>query len=119
VSEPIHVNDKDFEQFVLKAATPVLVDFWAPWCGPCRMVGPFLDRIAQEYAGRLLVTKVNIDDNEEWADRYDVQTIPTLLIMSDGKILHQHIGAVSYPALKKMVDHWLENGQAVQTSAER
>ena len=73
MGEAIHVNDNTFEQAVLKSPVPVLVDFWAPWCAPCRAVAPALERIAEEYAGRLRVVKVNVDDNPEWAGRYGVR----------------------------------------------
>jgi thioredoxin 1 len=118
VNEPIHVSDNNFEQIVLKASAPVIVDFWAPWCGPCRMVAPLLDRIAREYAGKLLVAKVNTDENVKWAQHYRVQAIPTILFISNRKIMHQEVGAVSYQALKKTVDHLIDNGQAGNSAGE-
>ncbi len=107
MSEPIHVNDGTFEQTVLKSALPVLVDFWAPWCGPCRMVAPSMDKIAQEYADRLVVVKVNTDENTEWAARYRVNGIPTMLFISGGQVISEQVGAVSYPSLKQMVERFL------------
>jgi thioredoxin 1 len=107
MNETIHVDDGAFEAAVLKSPLPVLVDFWAPWCAPCRMVAPTLDKIAQEYAGRLVVAKVNTDENPEWATRYRVSGIPTMLFISNGQVVHQQVGAASYNALKQMVDHLL------------
>ncbi len=112
MSEPLHITDSDFEQTILNGSGPVIVDFWAPWCAPCRMVAPLLDQIAREYAGKVVVAKVNTDENFKWAEHYRVQGIPTMLFMSGGKVVHQQVGAVSYQALKKMVDHLLESGQA-------
>jgi len=91
MNEPIHVNDDAFEKAVLNASLPVLVDFWAPWCAPCRMLAPSLDKISQEYAGRLVVAKVNTDQNPRWAARYRVSGIPTMLFVSGGQIVHEQI----------------------------
>jgi thioredoxin 1 len=107
MNEPIHVNDGAFEKAVLQAPIPVLVDFWAPWCMPCRMVAPSLEKIAREYAGRLLVAKVNTDENPEWATRYAVQGIPTMLVIHNGQVVRQQVGALPYPYLKEMVDQLL------------
>lgn len=104
MDEPIHVNDVSFEKVVLQSPIPVLVDFWAPWCLPCRMVAPGLEKLAKEYTGRLLVAKVNTEENQEWAMRYGVQGIPTLLIIQDGEVVHQQVGALPYPYLKQMVE---------------
>ena len=84
--EPINVTDAAFEKTVLGNTLPVIVDFWAPWCGPCRMVAPTLEKIAKEYAGKLVVAKVNTDENQEWAGKYGVQGIPTMLMLKDGKM---------------------------------
>lgn len=116
MNEPIHVNDNAFEKTVLKSPVPVLVDFWAPWCAPCRMMSPILDRIASQYAGKLLVSKVDTDQNPEWASRYGVRGIPTLLFISDGKVRGQQVGVLSYEALQKMVDHLLETDVPVSHS---
>lgn len=107
MNEPIHVNDTAFEKTVLKSPLPVLVDFWASWCAPCRMVAPVLEKIAHEYAGKLLVAKVDTDQNQEWATRYHVTGIPTLLFISGGQVVNQQVGAISYATLKQMVDHFL------------
>lgn len=108
MSEPIHVNDRTFEKTVLKSPLPVVVDFWAPWCGPCRMVAPSLEKIAKEYAGKLVVAKVNTDENQEWAIRYGVSGIPTMLFLSDGEVVHQQVGALPHEYLKQIVDKFLE-----------
>ncbi len=105
--EPIHVTDDAFEATVLESDTPVLVDFWAPWCGPCLMVAPILDKLAEEYDERLVVAKVNTDDNPSWAMQYGVQGIPTMLLIADGKVVHRQVGALPEPYLRDMVDEFV------------
>jgi len=118
MNEPIHVTDQAFEKAVLKSPLPVLVDFWAPWCGPCHMVAPTLEAIARDYSGRLIVAKVNTDENPEWAMRYGVQGIPTMLLMRDGKIVQRQVGALPAPYLKQMVDQFLQQEpKAAETTA--
>ena len=107
-NEPIHVSDAAFDKAVLQNELLVLVDFWAPWCGPCRMVAPSLEKLAQEYDGKLIVAKVNTDDNAEYAMRYGVQGIPTLLFVKDGKEVNRIVGAAPYPMIKQKVDLTLE-----------
>ena len=109
IEEPIHVTDAAFEKEVLQSQLPVIVDFWAPWCGPCRMVAPILEKIAKEYAGKLVVSKVNTDENGEWATKFGVQGIPTMLFVAGGKIVHQQVGAVPEPYLRDMVDEFLNS----------
>ena len=116
MNEPIHVNDNAFEKTILKSPMPVLVDFWAPWCAPCRMMGPILDKIAVQYAGRLLVSKVDTDQNPDWAERYRVRGIPTLLFISGGQVCSQQVGVVSYESLQQIVDHFLETAQPAVNS---
>ncbi len=108
INEPIHVTDAAFEKTVLQATLPVVVDFWAPWCGPCKMVAPVLDKLAKEYAGKLVIAKVNTDDNPEWAMKYGVQGIPTMLFVSGGKIVHRQVGALPEPVLRTVVGQFLE-----------
>ena len=108
VSEPIHVKDSEFEATVLKSSIPVIVDFWAPWCGPCRVVAPVLDKIAKEQAGKLVVAKVNTDEDPEWAGRYGVQGIPTMLFVANGKILHRQVGAMPEPMLREVLNQFME-----------
>jgi thioredoxin 1 len=108
MNEPIHVTDDAFEKVVLKSPLPVIVDFWAPWCGPCKMVAPLLDKIAKENEGKLIVAKVNTDENPKWAQQYGVQGIPTMLFISGGKVVHQQVGALPETLLKQIVTNFLE-----------
>lgn len=106
-TEPINVTDEAFERAVLGSAKPVIVDFWAPWCGPCRMVAPILERIAEEYAEKLTVAKVNTDENPVWAQKYGVQGIPTMLFVHGGEVVHQQVGALPEPYLRDIVDEFV------------
>jgi thioredoxin 1 len=108
INEPLHVTDAAFEKTVLESSLPVIVDFWAPWCGPCKMVAPTLDKLAKEFAGQLLVAKVNTDENPEWAMQYGVQGIPTMLLIYDGKIVNRQVGALPEPMLRDVVDEFME-----------
>ncbi len=108
INEPIHVTDAAFQKVVLDSKTPVLVDFWAPWCGPCRAVAPALEKIAKEQAGKLIVAKVNTDEHSEWALRFGVQGIPTMLFVANGKVVHRQVGALPESALKQVVSQFLE-----------
>ncbi len=108
INEPIHVTDQTFEKTVLQSPLPVIVDFWAPWCGPCRMVAPVLDKIAKDYAGKLIVSKVNTDENQEYAIKYGVQGIPTMLFIAGGKIIHRQVGALPEPNIRETVDQFLD-----------
>ena len=100
----IETNEQNFETDVLKATQPVLVDFWAEWCGPCKMLAPVLDEIAREQADRIKVVKVNIDENPRLAQRYHITSIPTLLYFSDGVLRDQTIGVVSKKAIVAKVE---------------
>ena len=106
-SEPIHVNDDAFEQTVMQAELPVIVDFWAPWCGPCKMVAPILDKLAKEYEGKAVIAKVNTDENPEWAQKFGVQGIPTMLFVSEGKIVHRQVGALPEGMLRDVVSEFM------------
>ncbi|MBW6465066.1 MAG: thioredoxin [Brevefilum sp.] len=108
INEPIHVTDAAFEKTVLESSLPVIVDFWAPWCGPCKMVAPILDKLAKEFVGQLIVAKVNTDENPEWAMQYGVQGIPTMLLIYDGKIVNRQVGALPEPMLRDVVDEFME-----------
>lgn len=108
ISEPVHVTDAAFEKTVLQSNMPVVVDFWAPWCGPCRTVAPTLDKLAKEYSGKLLVAKVNTDENPEWMMKYGIQGIPTMLFVAGGKIIHRQVGALPEPMLRDIVAQFLD-----------
>lgn len=105
---PVHVTDEAFEKTVLQSTTPVIVDFWAPWCGPCKMIAPILDKLAAEYDDKVVIAKVNTDDNPEWAMKYGVQGIPTMLFVADGKIVHRQVGAMPERMLREAVSQFLE-----------
>ena len=90
----VHVSDSSFEQDVLKSSVPVLLDFWAEWCGPCKMIAPILDQIAAEYAGKVVVAKMNVDENPKTPMRFNVRGIPTLILFRNGQAEGQKIGAV-------------------------
>jgi thioredoxin 1 len=107
-NQPLHVTDSQFEETVLKSTVPVVVDFWAPWCGPCKMIAPVLDKLAQEYGDRLVIAKVNTDENAEWAGRYGVQGIPTMLLVANGKVIHRQVGALPEPILRDMVAQFID-----------
>ncbi len=98
------INDSSFKSEVTDSQIPVLVDFWAPWCGPCRMVAPVLEELAKEYEGKVKVVKLNIDENQGTATEYGVRSIPTLILFKDGKECEKMIGVQSKENLKQMVD---------------
>lgn len=104
MAKPITVSDQNFEQEVAKASVPVLVDFWAPWCGPCRMVAPVVEELAGEYDGKLKVGKANVDENPGLAGQHGVMAIPTLILFKEGKPVDRIVGYVPKAELKKKVD---------------
>ena len=116
IAEPIHVTDAAFEKSVLQAELPVIVDFWAPWCRPCLMVAPTLEKLAKEYAGKLLVAKVNTDEHPAWAQKYGVQGIPTMLFVYGGKVVHRQVGALPEPMLRRVVEQFLSVVEQNQTA---
>lgn len=100
----IHLTDSSFEEQVLKAEGPVLVDYWAEWCGPCKMIAPVLDEIAEEYAGKIRVAKLNIDDNPATPPKYGIRGIPTLMLFKGGNVEATKVGAVSKSQLTAFID---------------
>lgn len=111
ISEPIHVTDAAFAKVVLQSTVPVVVDFWAPWCGPCKMIAPVLEKLAKEYAGKLVVAKVNTDEDSENAMKYGVQGIPTLLFVANGKVVHTQVGFRGESMLRMAVEQFVEVSQ--------
>jgi thioredoxin 1 len=99
-----HVTDADFEQQILQSDVPALVDFWAAWCGPCRTVGPVVEELAGEYAGKIKIAKLNVDDNKETPSKYGVRGIPTLMLFKDGQVVDQIVGAVPKSRIKELLD---------------
>jgi len=100
-------TDSTFDADVLKSDVPVLVDFWAEWCGPCRMMGPTVDQVATEYAGKVKVGKLDVDSNQQTAMRYGIRGIPTVLLFKNGQIVEQKVGAIGKPEFEKMLQKCL------------
>ncbi len=103
MSDVNQVTDATFEQEVLKASTPVLIDFWAPWCGPCKAIAPLVEELSKEYAGKLKVVKMNVDDNPGTPSRYNVRGIPNLILFKNGQVADQIVGAVPKAQLIKAI----------------
>jgi thioredoxin 1 len=100
-----HVSDASFESDVLKSSQPVLVDYWAAWCGPCKMIAPILEEVATDFAGKLKVTKVNVDENQDTAQKFGIRGIPTLMLFKDGQVAATKVGALS----KSQLTEWLKS----------
>ncbi len=100
----LHVSDASFEADVLKASGPVLVDYWAEWCGPCKMIAPILDEVAESYDGRLTVAKLNIDENTDTPPKFGIRGIPTLMLFKDGQVVATKVGALSKSQLTAFID---------------
>ena len=107
MAEPIHIDDASFQKHVLESATPVVVDFWAPWCGPCKMMAPVFEELSREYNGQVSFAKMNTDDNYEVASRFGIQSIPTLVIFQNGQEVNRLVGFAPKPQLKRQIDRAL------------
>ncbi|MBE0681416.1 MAG: thioredoxin [Anaerolineales bacterium] len=106
--EPVHITDEAFEQVVMQSTLPVIVDFWAPWCNPCKMIAPTLEKLAKENEGKLIVAKVNTDDHAIWMQKFGIQGIPTLLFVSGGKVVHRQVGALPERMLREVVAQFMD-----------
>ena len=104
MSHTISVTDESFDREILRAAKPVLVDFWAPWCGPCKAVAPLLEAMAEQYHGRVSVAKLNVDENTEAAQKWNVRAIPTLILFKDGEAVETRVGALDEAELKNLIE---------------
>ncbi len=114
---PIHVDDATFQKVVLESALPVIVDFWAPWCGPCKMMAPVFEELNREYGGQVVFTKVNTDENYDAATQFGIQSIPTLVIFQNGREVNRLVGFAPKTQLKRQIDRALAS--APRASAER
>ncbi len=100
------ITDANFQE-LLAEGKPLIVDFWAPWCGPCKMISPIIDELAEEYAERLIIGKVNVDDNDEICATYGIMNIPTILFFKNGELVHRQVGAIRKPDLQKLFEELL------------
>jgi thioredoxin 1 len=107
-----HISDASFETDVLQSAQPVLVDYWAEWCGPCKMIAPILDEMATTYSGKLQITKMNVDENREIPAKFGIRGIPTLMLFKDGKLAATKVGALSKSQMAAFIDENLKEQQA-------
>ncbi|CWX09567.1 thioredoxin [Haemophilus influenzae] len=104
MSEVLHINDADFESVVVNSNIPVLLDFWAPWCGPCKMIAPVLDELAPEFAGKVKIVKMNVDDNQATPAQFGVRSIPTLLLIKNGQVIATQVGALPKTQLANFIN---------------
>jgi thioredoxin 1 len=112
MNEPININEASFEKAVIQSPIPVLVDFWAPWCGPCKMIGPLLDEIAKEHGDRFRIAKVNVDDDPGLMQRFNVRAVPTLLLFSGGQLRDQLVGASPKKAIVEKLEALAANSNS-------
>lgn len=101
----VHFSDANFKKEVIDSELPVLVDFWATWCGPCKMIAPFVEELAKEYEGKMKIGKLNVDENPKAATQFGVMSIPTLIFLKKGKIMEQVVGALNKSDLRKRIEH--------------
>ncbi len=113
IDDLIAVSNTEFEEKVLQSSLPVIVDFWAPWCGPSNRIAPVLEEIANRFAGQLIVAKVNTDEDRDWAIKYCVQRIPTMLFLHKGSLLFEHLGAIPAPYLLELVEDFLAKAREI------
>ena len=104
MSEVLHINDADFESIVVNSDIPVLLDFWAPWCGPCKMIAPVLDELAPEFAGKVKIVKMNVDDKQTTPAQFGVRSIPTLLLIKNGQVVATQVGALPKTQLANFIN---------------
>ena len=104
MSEVLHINDADFESIVVNSDIPVLLDFWAPWCGPCKMIAPVLDELAPEFAGKVKIVKMNVDDNQTTPAPFGVRSNPTLLLIKNGQVVATQVGALPKTQLANFIN---------------
>ena len=104
MSGVLHINDADFESIVVNSDIPVLLDFWAPWCGPCKMIAPVLDELAPEFAGKVKIVKMNVDDNQTTPAQFGVRSIPTLLLIKNGQVVATQVGALPKTQLANFIN---------------
>jgi thioredoxin 1 len=107
INAPIKVADEEFEEKILNSDLPVVVDFWAPWCGPCKAVAPILDKLAEEYSGKAVIAKVNTDEDNQYAAQYGVQGIPTMIFFHEGKLVHRQVGALPEPIMRDLFEQFV------------
>ncbi len=107
INTPIKVTDEEFDEKILNGDLPVVVDFWAPWCGPCKAVAPILDKLAEDYSGKVVIAKVNTDEDNQYAAQYGVQGIPTMIFFHEGKLVHRQVGALPEPIMRDLFEEFV------------
>lgn len=107
INTPIKVTDEEFDEKILNSDLPVVVDFWAPWCGPCKAVAPILDKLAEDYSGKVVIAKVNTDEDNQYAAQYGVQGIPTMIFFYEGKLVHRQVGALPEPSMRDLFEQFV------------
>ena len=107
INTPIKVTDEEFDEKILNSDLPVVVDFWAPWCGPCKAVAPILDKLAEDYSGKVVIAKVNTDEENQYAAQYGVQGIPTMIFFHEGKLVHRQVGALPEPIMRDLFEEFV------------